>query len=250
MNAKVTKRPAKQTKLIGPHRLLGDSLKFIKFHWRPLGKVVLAGALINLLLQLASSADMGSVYKSLWFVFYSCAILWTVRHLEDTGTAVSLRAAYYQGTAPALKFFLTLILIGLVSIPFSVGAFIYGTLGASAGANPELIGVGLVWLLLGLITIFLLARTLLALVIITLPNITPLESFKLSWRLTKGRANSLAWRLLVPFAYFGLSSLVIVLLASLVKLNTVPEALVELFLNVTILPLLYIYVYKLYRQLT
>lgn len=241
---------AKTAKLIGAHRLLIDSLRFLRTHLKVIAKVTALAAAVNILIDLGLSSEAVGLYQSIWFVIISCATIWTIRHAEDKQTTVSLTRAYYTGTAPALKFFLTLILVALATLPFSIGAFVYSVVTAVAAGSSvvEQVLAGGLWLALGFASLLLLARIAFALLIVTLPDIRPLQSLRISWQVVKGKANFVVSRLAILFFYIGVVSILVIVGTSFLPLSiTIGNAFISVLGSMIALPLAYIYLFKLYK---
>ena len=240
----------KTMRITGAHRLLADSLRFMNAYRNVLAKVMVVAAIINIIINLGLSSEAAGLYQSIWFVIISCAVIWTIRHLEDRQVKVTLARAYYTGTAPTLRFFLTLILVALATLPFSIGAFIYSVVSAviSGSTIIEQILAGMLWLALGLASLLLLARTAFSLLIVTLPEIRPIQSLKISWQLVRGKANVIVGRLAVASFYLGLISILVIVGISYLPLSeAIGNSIVSLLGTVFVLPLAYIYLFKLYQ---
>lgn len=251
--AKPTGAPAavKSTpKLVGTYKLLASSLRFWRHYWRILGLVGLVAASVNLLLGLLLSAPVSSVYKGLWFGFVSCSYIWTLRH-AGTNININARNSYWQGTAPVLKFYIALAILALAFIPFSIGAFVYLALRTViSNSFWSQTAASLLWLGLALISLMLLARLISVIMLVTLPDIAPLTALRLSWRASKKRTGAILVRVVLFFVY-----LAPVLAAAgfiLVKLGSsgLGQILAAVFGYVLLAPLGYIYLFKLYQELT
>ena len=234
------------------HKLLKQSVGFIRSNWRLLGGVVLVAVIIYLAIGLLSTGEANTLYKGMWFVFVSTSLIWTLRHSQpNTKHRPSVNQAYWTGSASALKLLIILSLIALLSLPFSIGAFIFSTVNFLAvdSVTADLIASG-VWLAFGFLTLVLLARLLMALIIASLPNIIPWRAITLSWQLTRGRTLAVSRRLVVVIAY----SLILVLALSLL-LSSLPIPLwlvqvkIDLLIFGVIVPFFYVYLWLLYQEL-
>ncbi len=237
--------------ILGAHRILGRSFGFIRTHRKQYLLITLISIAVNLIIQFALSDEAATLYQGIWFIFISGAFIWFIRHSNEPKLIGKLSNAFYQGTGPSLKLILSLTLLALSSIPFSLGAFIFSTVQAvAAGSTAALIISGAVWAILALVTLVLLARLIFALIIVTLPELRPLESFRISWGLTKGITKTVVARLGVFLAYTVILALGLVLLLSLVPLNnTIAEVLVEIFASGIVLPLFYVFLFYLYQEI-
>lgn len=240
------------TPLPGTHKLILQSLRLIKSSVKPFVKIAVVSAVVNLLLQLLLTPDASSLYQGLWFLFTSCALIWAVRHVKDKQVKLTLRAAYYEGTAPVLKFFLVTCVVAIATLPFSFGIFIFLTVSRLAlGSLLPIVLSGLAWALLSVATIVLLSRWTFALPIVTLPQMRPIESLRISWALTKGRTRQIVVRLGIVLLYIIILAVLTVVLLSLISTsNTAGLALLGLMTNIFIIPFFYVYLFQLYHELT
>lgn len=247
---KAQKKPKPSARLSGGHQLLRQSLRLLKFNRRLMVQVVLVVVIVNWIISFASSGATASLYQGVWFGFASCALIWAIRHHQVK--KASLGQAFWVGTAPALKFFVVVSLIGLISLPFSIGSFIFSTINyLAAGTSPVALAIAAaVWLLLGVLSLLLLARLVPALVIVTLPEVRPLAAIRASWRLARGRTLVVAARLLVMFGYVILALLLISLgLGQLPLGQGLIQALTTLVGVGLVMPLVYAFIFNLYKEL-
>lgn len=244
------KRGAKPVRISGGHKLLATSYRLLSFNWRFLAKVIAIVLIVNLVLRFASSGNTASLYQGVWFGFASCALIWSLRHHQ--AKKLRLSQAFWTGTAPALKFFIIVSLVGLVSLPFSIGSFVFSTINyLAAGTSPvALIVAGGIWIVLGILSLLLLARLVPALIVVTLPEIGPGAALKTSWRLSKGQTFVVAARLLVLFVYIIAALLLFSLVAGQLPLSdNLAQGLTEIFGVGLVLPLLYAFIFSLYKEL-
>lgn len=236
----------------GAFKLIGQSLRLIKANFKSLGKIVLISVFVSSMLQLLLTSDVSSLYQSLWFVFSSCALIWVIRHFSDKQVKLTARGAYYDGTAPALKYFLVTCIVAISTLPFSLGIFIFLTVSNLAlGALGPIIIAGVVWALLALASVVLLSRWIFALPIVTLPQMRPIESLRISWALTKGQVRSIIVRLGIVLLLMAVLAAVAVVLISVASLsNTVGLMVLGVLSNGIAVPFFYTYLFQLYHELT
>lgn len=244
-------KSATQTNLSGGWRLLKNSLMDYRLNFKTLGAAVLVAVVINWLIRLGSSAESVAVYQGLWFVFVSCALIWTIRHAGPK-QALSLRQIYWAGSGPALKVLIVMGLLALTTVPFSIGAFIFSAIGwlNTTGSAAGQIITGAVWLALGLSSLLFLARLLPALVIATLPDIGPGQAIGLSWRITRGSTWQISARLVAILIYTALIFGLATLIAGFADLESgLGIVVVETMIFAFVLPVFYLWLFKLYREL-
>ena len=228
------------------HSLLFESIRIMRMHLRQLFPVAAIGTTLSLIFK------NNEVLASLWFVFLSCALIWSIRHLEDPKVKITIRNAYYQGTAPVLRFILTLLMLSVASIPLSIGLLLYRSLiGITINGfmQAEFILISVVSLLLAVLSFYLLVRMLYALVIITLPDMIPLQAVRISWRLSQGKTMRLLriWLIFVLYAAF-----VAGLLLVLITLSNQPLLrgyLFDFVIGLLIIPLFYTFMFISYKKL-
>jgi hypothetical protein len=246
-------KAVKAIKLPGSHRLLKDSLGFGKRNWQAFGGIVLVGVVISFLIRFFLTPDTAVLYQSVWFVFYASTLFWTIQRIDSKQSIPSWRAAFYDGTASALRLFLVLLIVALASIPFSIGGFVFSLTVSLSAANAGLVEqaiFGLIWFLFSLVTLLFLARIALSMVVVTTTPETPWRAIRQSWRLSRGYTNNLLWRLLIPGLYtVVVVALVTLALASIRLDETINQIVVETLAAGVLLPLFFVYLYKIYQLL-
>lgn len=183
------------------------------------------------------------------------AVVWTAR-MRLAGKAMQLREALYNCAAPLIPSFLIFLAIVLQLIPGAVAIFLI-TVAHSTGllqSGVEVMAFSVAALLLAVLSLYWISTSLLALVVVTLPNMYPWQALSTASQLIIGQRWALALRLVV----LG----VLVLVGWAVVLY--PTLLLEGWLRFDWLPLVPIvvqllsalslvfgsvYVYKIYRSL-
>lgn len=254
------KRPerpqSKAKKLEGTHKLLqATAIKFWR-HKRSLLKIAVVYVVINSLLQLILSAEVSALYQGIWFVIFSTTIIWFVRIINNKSGAkplkLSLATAYYDGSAPVLRFFLVLLVLLAITAPFSLGLFIYLAVNKLAlGALAPRLIAGLVLTLLSVLSLYCIVRLIFALLVVTLPAIKPIGSLRISWKLTRGSSADIAIRLIIYVIYSSLIMVPFLLLVSALSLNaTLALLIISVVANGVLIPFGYFYLYELYSRLS
>lgn len=135
----------------------------------------------------ASTAEAG-VYQGLLFVIASLAILWAVRQIHS-GKTIRIRDAYYKGMHPLVPYFLVLIVITIQMLPALLGAWLYSIVTANSIASNTLeqgLWIGLFGLLASL-SIYMLCSSVLALIVVSLPDVTPIQALRIARSFVKKR---------------------------------------------------------------
>lgn len=238
-------------------RLSLDSLATWKRHIKMLTLVTAVVAVPANLIQLlvASTDTTVSAYVSLASVVMNLALIWTIIKLGDGDKAVTLRGAYYDGTASIVRFLLVSFILVAELIPLTLGLFLYnvGVIGAAPGTtNFEKGVVALIVVLMALPSLFWFNRSVLALVAAPEGALRPMAAVRKSWASVKGHSWQVLRRLL--FLIVAGALLIAIPAAVLVVLydrttNRGFLALLQVFASLFILPFIDIYLYKLYREL-
>lgn len=204
--------------------------------------VVLVGSAGN-----GSSETAGAYQFFLWLVV-SLAVIWALRQVL-AGKAIRIRDAYYHGMYPLVPFVLVLLVIGLQLLPALIGSALYGTVVtndiAISGLEQMLFLV--IFVALTGVSLYLLASSLFALYIITLPDMTPLKALRSARGLVKGR-RLLVLRKILWLPLVLLLAAAIIMLPIIIWLTPLAQ---WVFFVLTMLGLVAIhaYMYNLYREL-
>lgn len=166
-------------------------------------KVASATALFSYLLSTSSSTSSGgAVYQLVFLLVVSLALIRALREVYD-GRTPRIRDAFYGGMFPLVPFVLTLLLVGVELVPMSIGATLYATVmnGGIAIYIFEKVIWTVVFLGFSVISLFLIASSLMALYITTQPGMTPIRALRASNKVTRGRRLQIVRKLLfLPIA--------------------------------------------------
>lgn len=198
----------------------------------------------------SSSAATGaaSAYQFFIGLIASLAVIWALRQ-TTAGKAFKIRDAFYRGMSPLIPFILVLLFIGLELLPLAIGSTIYGiviTQGIAVTSFEKIIAA-VVFAGLALASLYLIASSIFALYIVTLPEMTPLRALRSAKQLVRGRR----WTALRKILFLPV---VLLILASFIMIPFIiwaaPVAKYVFFaLSVTSLVAAHGYVYSLYREL-
>lgn len=248
------RKPAGKPINTSAHTIIKSSYSFLRLNAKFMGRIVLVALLVNLVLGFVFEEPIRQVYQSLWFVFVSCALIWGIRHSQGSKSKkqATLSEAFWDGTAPVLKMLVVLSLLIIATTPFSLGAFIFGTINYLSldSVLADVIAVAS-WLLLAIISLLFISRLLIAPVIVSLPGVGPWQAIVNSWALSRYRTFAIAKRLGMLFAYT-----VILLGVLVVGLSTLGASagLIQIALEILgyglIMPFIYVYVFMTYKQLS
>lgn len=214
------------------------------------GGVEIGAILFGVLLASSSGTtnERGAVYQSVVVILCSLAIIWALRQVMAS-KSVGVRDAFYKGMHPLVPFLLVLLIIAVQMIPFFIGGLVYtgATNAGVASTLPEQILWGSVFFLLTLLTLYFLSSSIIALYIVTLPDMRPMAALRSARGLVRYRRWTVMRKLLfMPFAIILLGALVTIPMAMYL---TALVAWVFPVLSVTGFIIGHAYIYNLYREL-
>jgi hypothetical protein len=163
-----------------------------------------------------ASADATGAYHFFLVVLMSLVVIWSLRQVftaSEVAQSLRIKNAFYQSTTPFVPFLLILLLIGLQFIPLFIALQIYSLIvgGGIANTGAEQLIFLVMLLTASALTLFWLTRSAIALYIVTLPSMQPMQAFKSAKDLVRGRRLSIVRKLLfLPFALFVLAAIIIV----------------------------------------
>lgn len=215
-----------------------------------LGKVTTGITLFGYLLGTAGSgANEGSAaYQIFLTVISSLAIIWLVRQLL-AGDVPKIRDGFYKGMYPLIPFMLIIFVIGLQLIPLLIGNLIYGTViqnGLAVSFIEKAIWL-LIYLLLAMLSLYLITSSVFALYISTLPDMTPMKALRSARELVLHRRTGIALRFIaLPIILLIINAIIFIplLLLSAVAAQVLFTVMISLSLVI-----FHTYMYLLYRSL-
>jgi len=132
--------------------------------------------------------DVQRVYAAFLALLAWLTTVWLLRGLL-AGNKPKLRDGLYSASAPFLSTFLLSLLAVLQLLPIAIASIAYGAASASGLLNTGVEAM-LFWcvaLLLGSVSLYWMTTTVIALVVVTLPGMYPLQAFKAAGDLVIGR---------------------------------------------------------------
>lgn len=195
-----------------------------------------------------TAGGASSVYQLLLALITSLAIIWSLRQAL-AGKHFGVRDAFYRGMYPLVPFILVLLVIGIQTIPAIIGSSLYSiVVGNGIAVLPaEKLLWATFYLLLALLSLYMITSSLFAAYIVTLPNMTPLKALRSARELVRYRRWTVLRKLLgLPFVL--LTAAALLMLPIIIWLTPIAEA---AFFVLTMFSLLAVhaYVYTLYREL-
>lgn len=198
----------------------------------------------------ASDNEAGGLYQSIILVITILATIWLFRQSNDTAEATfKIKQPYYEGMSQLIPFVVVLFIVGLQLIPMLIGLSLFRTVnsfGLAVGGLESVLWIGLL-IALSLLTLYLLASSLFALIIVTLPQSTPMTALRSARKIVKYRRWIIIRKLLATALVFSLLSFLLLFAV----IATVPQVaeFFALILSAIIMLIIIGCWYKLYRAL-
>jgi len=275
-----------RTKVAGSFNILSQALHMLRSHWEVFGGLFLVYMLINTVLAatnllsidleqtkaelaLAGAGRFGAavalfetllvsgvgtatgtagVYQMVLMVLMSLAIVWSLRQLA-AGSRIRVRDALYNSSYPLVQVLLVLLIIAFQLLPATAGAFLINTLIVStiltAGWQQFLAWTAVIVLIVW--SLYMLAASIIALYIVTLPDMTPLKALRSAKDIVRYRRGLVLRKLLfLPLALMLFLAVVLIPVGLLL-----PAVAMLLFfvLSMALLSVTHGYIYVLYREL-
>ncbi|HMS24021.1 MAG TPA: hypothetical protein PKB09_04435 [Candidatus Saccharibacteria bacterium] len=194
--------------------------------------------------------DSQGMYQIILAIVFSLALIYGLRHIySDSKEKLSAKRSLYEGMAPIIPFILVLIVIGLQLLPLSIGSSLYSTV-VNNGLAVSTLEKAL-WLimlvLLCLLSLYMIASSIFALYIVTLPRMTPIKALRSARDLVRYRRWTVM-RKIIALPIFVMLIFGLIILPMIALLPRFAE-IVFFILTLLILPFVHAYIYSLYRKL-
>ena len=194
------------------------------------------------------SDDITQLYQLVLLVIGSLAVVWLFRQ-QQSGNRVTMKMAFYRGMYPLIPFVLVALVIALQLIPMALGNFLYSTV----TSNDLVVGFleHASWLLVFLSTIllslYMLSSSLMALYIVTLPEMTPMRALKEARALVLHRRMQVMRKLLALVIVLFL--IIVILVLPIIFVNPAAAEWLYFTLGILAIPFVHGYLFSLYREL-
>ncbi len=196
----------------------------------------------------SSANQVGGAYQIILTVITSLAVIWAVRQIKS-GERPSFRDSFYKGMYPLIPFMLILLVIGLQLIPILIGNIIFNTVlqNGLAVTILEQIVWFLLFLLLGLLSFYMIISSFFSLYIVTLPDMTPVKALRSARELVLHRRFSITLKVLaLPVVLSLISALIFI---PMIIIFAPAVQILFLLTSAFSLVFIHIYMYLLYRSL-
>jgi hypothetical protein len=206
----------------------------------------------TLFASLLSSGNNGNTaagaYQTILIIVISLVLIWALRQLY-AGHAIRARDAFYKGTYPLVPFILVLLIIALQLLPLVFGGALYNAViinGIVSGAFPTMVVIAIA-IALATLSFYWICSSLIALYIVTLPDMTPLEAIRSARDLVRFRR----WVVLRKLLFLPLTLLIFgaIILMPIARYATTLSVFVFFLLAIIAIAVIHSYMYALYREL-
>ena len=205
-------------------------------------------ALLGTVIGAQTQRSGAAAFNFVIYLSMSLAYIWMIRALSSK-KPFRLRDAFYNGMTPVIPVIIILLTISVQLLPFTIASYIY-TVGRTQGvfiSGLEDLVFFLIALACGLLSFCWITPSVIAIYGVTLPNMYPLHTITLTRQIIKYRRlqvfrRVIALPIIIALLFFALL---------LLLLRLYPQGgiwFVQLF-PIFVLPLIHIYLFKLYKAL-
>lgn len=197
--------------------------------------------------------DAAGVYQTIILIICTLAFIWLFRQTHDLNPSNKLRIKvkqpFYEGMTQLIPFILLLVLVGIHLLPMLLGLSVFATVQVNglAATTIEIILWGFFAFLLALFSFYLISASLFSLIIVTLPEMTPILAYKNAKKVVKNY-RWVIMRKLLTFIIILIMLYGLVLLGIVLVIPFLAEWLM-LIISAFTLPFSIGVGYKLYRSL-
>lgn len=194
------------------------------------------------------NSEIVGVYQNFVTVVFMLATIWVIRQ-RTAGEKFNFKDIFYKSQYPLIQFLVVIFAIGLSMIPLMIAGFLYAVT-ITGGVAVTFLEKGL-WVflcfLLVLLTLYILVPCLIAMYVVTLPEVSPMTAIKSSWGLLSDRRIAVGLRIVAGYVFvFVLIAIIMMILSYLL---TPASELIFYFLSFMSVLIINIYTYKIYREL-
>lgn len=219
-----------------------DSL-FPGSYQQVLGSVALFSIMLS---NAGSTAGVG--YEVVFLIFVSLALIWAIRNTSN-GSSVRIRDAYYRGMYPIIPFLIVILVVFLEMLPMvgGISLYLYAVGYHITVTALEQALFALIALLLSALSLYWLAGSMMAMYIVTLPEMTPMKALRSAKKLVKGRRMPVLLRIIyLPIAMLVVS--LVIMIPSIMFISHLSQWIL-LLLSLVFIAIFHSYLYNLYREL-
>lgn len=207
-------------------------------------------SIVGFMLHSAFNASGGTsmTYEMTFLLLSALAFIWLFRQ-QQAGNKVSFKDAYYRGMYPLIPFLVVCAVIALQAAPAIIGSTLYGAVVRDKLAITSLEQVFwfLFFMLLIVLSLYLISMSFVALFIVTLPEMTPMVAFKEAHALVQYRRITVLFRVIALL--FVLAGAYVALVFPAIFVSSALSQALFFLLTLFILPFSVAYLYIMYREL-
>lgn len=179
----------------------------------------------------SSFTEMQQFYLVVLYVIMWLVVVWLLRQML-AGNVVKVRDGLYNGGTPLIPSVFIVAFMMIQALPGAIGILLFSSVTQNNIATNGVVAMsfGVVAILLGVLSLYWLTSSFIALIIVTLPGTYPVVALRGASRIALGRRSQLLFRLL------WLAALLLVIWIAIL----VPVLLIDLWMKVSILPIVVI----------
>ncbi len=207
-------------------------------------------ALFSIMLSQTGSSQNGNGagYELFLLLIASLALIWAIRNTTN-GATVRIRDAYYRGMFPLIPFILMILIIFVDMIPMTAGIGLYVfAIGYHIAVNglEQAIFI-IIGLALSALSLYFLSSSVIAMYIVTLPEMSPIKALRSAKKLVRGRRLAVLLRMIfLPIALLIVS--LVVMIPVIIFVSHAAQW-VLLLISLVFIAIFHSYLYNLYREL-
>lgn len=192
--------------------------------------------LFSLLVGGIGGEDAKNPYSILIGLLLWLTSVWLVRNIM-AGKKVSLREGLYNSGGPVLSTALILLTITVQAVPAIIAIAMYNIAGQSGllEHGAAAMAAGMAIFMMALLSLYWISATFIAMIIVTLPNMYPMEAIRLAGDLVSGIRLRVLYRVLWMIAILGFIWAII--LGLVITFDILMRSWLEWFINIPIVPI-------------
>lgn len=206
--------------------------------------------IVGLMLHSAftASGDVATIYQLLFLLSSVLALIWLFRQ-QQAGNTVSIKDAYYRGMYPLVPFLVIVAVIALQVLPSVIGNSLYSAVvrdGLAVTALEQVFWF-LFFILLIVLSLYLVSMSLIALFIVTLPEMTPWVALKEAKLLVEHRRIAVLFNVIALLLI--LVSIYVAVVFPAIFISAALSQILFFLLTLLVVPFSVAYLFVLYREL-
>lgn len=210
-------------------------------------QVIGSVALFSIMLSNAGTTA-GIGYEVVFLLFVSLALIWALRNTSN-GSSIKIRDAYYRGMYPIIPFMIVILVMFLEMLPMvgGISLYLYAVGYHIAVTALEQILFIVIALALSVLSLYWLCSSIMAMYIVTLPDMAPMKALRSAKKLVKGRRLAVLLRVIyLPIAM--LVAALVIMIPAIIFISHLSQW-VLLLLSLVFVAIFHSYLYNLYREL-